>query len=86
MAAMSQPPISLSVSGKQGHVEPSCTQHLHVPCSTLTSIPIGGQLLSTDDGSYQGLIVFAGVSYVGALSCYIASRVIAVGWNPKTFF
>ncbi|CAD6576190.1 MAG: hypothetical protein ASARMPRED_007646 [Alectoria sarmentosa] len=62
------------------------TSYFFVSFGTLTSIPIGGQLLSTNDGAYWGLIVFAGVSYVGALSCYTTSRVVAVGWNPKTFF
>lgn len=55
-------------------------------CSTLTSIPIGGQLLNATGGDYWGLIAFAGISYVGALACYVASRVVSVGWNPKTFF
>lgn len=64
----------------------ACNTDIHVHCSTLTSIPIGGQLLSANNGAYWGLIVFAGVSYIGALSCYTTSRIVAVGWNPKTFF
>lgn len=53
---------------------------------TLTSVPIGGQLLSTSSGSYMGLIIFAGVSYAGAFCCYTFSRGFAVGWNPRTVF
>lgn len=52
---------------------------------TLTSIPIGGQILEIA-GGYWGIITFAGLSYAAALICYIISRVLAVGWNPKTFF
>ena len=53
---------------------------------TLTSVPIAGQLVSAAGGAYWGLIVFAGVSYVAALCCYIASRVLSAGWNLMTKF
>lgn len=52
---------------------------------TLTSVPIGGQILEIG-GDYWAVITFAGVSYIAALVCYIITRVLAVGWNPKTFF
>lgn len=55
-------------------------------CSTLSSLPIGGQLLTAAGGAYWGLIVFTGMSYIVALIFYTASRVTTVGWKPKTFF
>lgn len=48
---------------------------------TLSSVPIGGAILDTENG-WQSLIIFAGVSYCVALVCYTISRVLAVGWSP----
>lgn len=53
---------------------------------TLTSIPIGGSLLHETTANYRGLILFAGLAYTGALCCFTASRVVAVGWGPTTKF
>ena len=47
----------------------------------LTGIPIAGQILAMDKGDYWGLIVFTGVCYVAALSCFVAARVLHVGWK-----
>ena len=53
---------------------------------TLTSIPIGGQILEGTGGEYWGAIVFAGVAYGVAFMCYVTTRVLAIGWNPIKFF
>ncbi|MCJ1414022.1 hypothetical protein MMC32_000347 [Xylographa parallela] len=50
-----------------------------VSFGTLTGVPIAGQIMSTSNGSYAGLIIFAGVSYVAALACFIVSRACKVG-------
>ena len=52
---------------------------------TLTSLPIAGAIVDTKDG-WDYLIIFAGISYVVALICYVAARVLAVGWSPRTIF
>ncbi|KAH7035556.1 major facilitator superfamily domain-containing protein [Microdochium trichocladiopsis] len=60
---------------------------------TLTSVPIGGALLSVGGGggaaSEQGwnaLIVFAALSYFIAMSCFLAARVLATSWRVKEVF
>ncbi|EFX02810.1 major facilitator superfamily transporter monocarboxylate [Grosmannia clavigera kw1407] len=55
---------------------------------TLSSVPIGGALLSSSLGEngWRALIAFSGGSYAIALVCYGAARVMAVGWGLKTVF
>ncbi|KAL1890838.1 hypothetical protein Sste5346_007979 [Sporothrix stenoceras] len=55
---------------------------------TLSSVPIGGAILGDGmtQGRWMGLIVFSGVSYMVALACYMAARIMAVGWSPKVKF
>jgi len=55
---------------------------------TLSSVPIGGALLDAGDGEtgWMAVILFSGMSYVGALVCYTVARVLAVGWNPRIIF
>lgn len=55
---------------------------------TLSSVPIGGALLDSGSGEHgwRSLIIFAGVAYFLALVCYTTTRVVAVGWNPRTKF
>lgn len=47
----------------------------------LTGIPIAGQILVTDGGKYWGLVVFTGMCYAGGLACFLAARVLSVGWG-----
>lgn len=55
---------------------------------TLSSVPVAGALLEIEDRDigWNALILFAGCSYVVALVCYVAARVITVGWLPRTKF
>lgn len=56
---------------------------------TLSSVPIGGALLGmpgSEDVSWMSLIIFSGTSYLIAMACYVAARVLAVGWRLKTVF
>jgi MFS family permease len=57
-----------------------------VAFGTLTSLPIGGGILSASGGAYSGAIVFTGLSYVAALLCLITARVLAAGWGFFTVF
>jgi MFS family permease len=52
-----------------------------VAFGTLTGVPIAGQILTSNGGAYYGLIIFGGISYAGALTCFISARVLAKGWN-----
>lgn len=51
---------------------------------TLSSVPIGGALLS--GSGWTAVILFSSISYAVALAFYTATRVLAVGWNPLTVF
>ncbi|WZH47555.1 Monocarboxylate transporter [Fusarium acuminatum] len=56
---------------------------------TLSSLPIAGALLEAghnSDSGWTALIVFDGLSYVLALACFLAARVMAVGWNVKSVY
>ncbi|KAL6922474.1 hypothetical protein FSHL1_006437 [Fusarium sambucinum] len=50
------------------------TAYTIVSFGTLIGIPIGGAILSADNGSYQGLIIFSGLAYVLSLVAYIFCR------------
>lgn len=55
---------------------------------TLSSVPIGGALqrVSGGENGWVAMIACSGVSYMLALVCYTAARVLAVGWNPRAIF
>ncbi|RSL48628.1 hypothetical protein CEP54_012834 [Fusarium duplospermum] len=54
---------------------------------TLTGIPIGGALLGLGhrDG-WLAVIIFSGASYAVSWSCYVAARILAVGWTVKAIY
>jgi MFS family permease len=89
------------VSGSNLSLSPVCvgqmckTEHygryfstcwMFVAFGTLTALPIGGQILIANGGSYTGLIIFAGLSYTAAAACLIAARVLKVGWKLKMIY
>jgi MFS family permease len=57
-----------------------------VAFGTLTGLPIAGSILAATGDKYWSVIVFAGMSYTGAMLCLIAARVLAVGWGFYTIF
>jgi len=59
---------------------------MFVAFGTLTALPIGGQILTACGGNYNGLIIFAGLSYVGAAISLTAARVLKVGWKIKVIY
>ena len=62
------------------------------PCGTFTSEEGGlsrrADIEAGDNGDtgWTALIVFDGLSYVLALACFLAARVMAVGWNVKSVY
>ncbi|KAK0385861.1 hypothetical protein NLU13_7038 [Sarocladium strictum] len=64
------------------------TSAMFASFGTLSSVPIAGALLEIEDQDtgWTALVLFAGCSYVVALVCYIAARVLMVGWLPQTKF
>ncbi|KAI9719310.1 MAG: hypothetical protein M1812_003640 [Candelaria pacifica] len=57
-----------------------------VSFSTLTGVPIAGEIVEAQKGSYQGLILFTGMCYVGALASFLAARVLKAGWRPTAIY
>jgi hypothetical protein len=54
------------------------TYHVH---STLTGIPIAGEILARCNGEYWGLITFTICCYAAGLVCVTAVKLIHVGWR-----
>lgn len=52
----------------------------------LTGIPIAGEVLSSDKGSYTGLIGFVGACYGLGLVFFVWARVLSVGWSLKKIY
>lgn len=88
-------------SGNNISISPVCigrlckTQHYgryYATCYTLVavaclvSIPIGGEILSSNGGDYWGLIVCTGTVYFGGLCAFQAAKVSCVGWKPLAIF
>ncbi|KAJ5948054.1 hypothetical protein N7466_001069 [Penicillium verhagenii] len=57
------------------------TAYVIVSISTLTGIPIAGQILTACGGEYQGLIAFAAASYTASLICLVITKLFCCGWN-----
>ncbi|KAH7131123.1 MFS transporter, MCP family, solute carrier family 16, member 10 [Dactylonectria macrodidyma] len=53
---------------------------------SLIGIPLGGRILQAADNSYLGLIIFVGLAYTIALGCFVAVRVISVGFVSRKRF
>ena len=64
-----------------GRYYATCYTVVSVGC--LTGIPIAGQILALDGGEYWGLVVFTAMCYAAGLVCFIAARVLKVGWKVK---
>lgn len=52
-----------------------------VGVGTLVGIPIAGEILKREEGSYVGLITFGGTSYAVGLVLFLWARIRAVGWG-----
>ncbi|KAJ5566697.1 uncharacterized protein N7459_010079 [Penicillium hispanicum] len=49
--------------------------------SCLTGIPIAGQILSTCNGEYRGLIAFTAANYAASLVCLVITKLFCCGWT-----
>ncbi len=47
----------------------------------LLAIPVAGQLVKVERGSYWGLVVTTGAVYVAAAGAFVAARMSVVGWK-----
>lgn len=58
-----------------------------VSFACLVGVPIGGNILTADGGSYWGVIVLTGSLYVGSFASLYTAKAYSVGWkNPWTIF
>ncbi|KAJ5535972.1 hypothetical protein N7513_009158 [Penicillium frequentans] len=57
------------------------TAYVIVSISTLTGIPIAGQILTACGGEYQGLISFAAASYATSFVCLVVTKFVCCGWS-----
>jgi MFS family permease len=57
-----------------------------VSFGTLTGIPIAGALIQACGGSYYGVVIFTGLSYIIALLSFVAARVLKAGWKIRVLF
>lgn len=60
------------------------TCYVLVSFACLTGIPIAGQLVTMENGGYNGLIGFTAGSYAAATVTLVAARVVGAGWSLKT--
>lgn len=59
---------------------------MFVAFGTLTALPIAGEILTLGQGNYNGVIIFAGLSYVAAAISLTAARVLKVGWKINVVY
>lgn len=52
-----------------------------VGIGTLMGIPVGGEILKRDHGSYEGMIGFSGACYAAGLGLFVYARIMRVGWS-----
>jgi MFS family permease len=57
-----------------------------VSFGTLTGIPIAGALLQACGGSYYGVVIFTGTSYIISFVSFVAARGLKAGWKVKVMF
>ena len=57
-----------------------------VSFASLTGIPIAGQLITTMEGRYEGLIAFTGAAYALGFVFYALAKVSGAGWSLKAIY
>ena len=74
-------PIGSSMVWNCGWLTYYCTSS-----SSLTGVPIAGEILSRCDGQYWGLILFTLCCYAAGLACAVAVKVLQCGWQPWAIY
>lgn len=81
MAGIMPRPIPSSALGKLTFLFPDFHALTHIDFSTLTGIPIAGEIYARCNDKYWGLIVFVTACYAAGLICITAAKMIHVGWR-----
>ncbi|KAK9465951.1 major facilitator superfamily domain-containing protein [Lipomyces arxii] len=53
---------------------------------TLTGVPIAGAIMRSQNGQYDGLIVYCGLCYVVAMIFFVFARGFSAGWKIRIVF
>ncbi|KAI1460556.1 MFS general substrate transporter [Annulohypoxylon moriforme] len=86
-AAISLTPVCIGqVCNTENYGKRNGTAFFIASFGALTGIPIAGVILKANEGSYYGLIIFAGCLYVAALVAFIIARGVACGWKLNVLF
>ncbi|KAI0816374.1 major facilitator superfamily domain-containing protein [Xylaria sp. FL0064] len=86
-AAISLTPVCIGqVCRTEDYGKRSGTAFFLASFGALVGIPIAGAILELNNGSYHGLIIFAGVLYVAALAAFIVARGLSTGWRLAVLF
>ncbi|KAI9370214.1 monocarboxylate permease-like protein, Mch4 [Aspergillus egyptiacus] len=86
-AAISLTPVCISqVCQMEDYGKRNGTTFTLVSVGTLTGIPMAGAIQESQDGGFQGLIIFAGVLYLAAAVMFIVARGVAAGWGVRVRF
>lgn len=62
----------------------TCYSIVSIGC--LTGIPIVGEILTSNHGSYWGMIIFVGACYAGGLAAFVGVRIMATGWKLRAVY
>uniref|UniRef100_L2FSF2 MFS monocarboxylate n=1 Tax=Colletotrichum fructicola (strain Nara gc5) TaxID=1213859 RepID=L2FSF2_COLFN len=62
------------------------TSYTAASFSCLFGVPIAGEIIAAQGGSYQALIVFTGVMYAASVVAFAAVKIMRVGWKPLAIF
>lgn len=85
-AAISLTPVCVSrVCDIEDYGKRNGTAFFVASFGALIGIPIAGEILGASGGSYQGLIIFAGVFYIAAFVAFCMARGVAGGWKLARF-
>ncbi|KAI0433929.1 major facilitator superfamily domain-containing protein [Xylaria sp. FL1042] len=86
-AAISLTPVCIGqVCRTEDYGKRSGTAFFLASFGALVGIPIAGAILELNNGSYHGLIIFAGVLYLAALAAFIVARGLSCGWRLAVLF
>ncbi|KAI0527842.1 major facilitator superfamily domain-containing protein [Xylaria bambusicola] len=86
-AAISLTPVCIGqVCRTEDYGKRSGTAFFLASFGTLIGVPIAGVILEKNHGSYNGLIIFAGVLYVAALIAFVVARGLSTGWRLTVLF
>lgn len=62
------------------------TCYFFVSFGVLTGMPIAGEILNRQNGSFSGLIGFSAAAYLAGSLFFVAARIYSTGWKLRTIY